>query len=288
MSDYKKLEKRMEDYIALVDEHIITSSTDLHGNITYVSKAFCRISKYSEAELLGQNHRIVRHKDMPKELYDDMWEHLANDRAWSGEIKNKAKDGSSYWVKADISPIWNEDGDKIGYTAIRQDITDKKTLEEFATRDYLTGLYNRLKLDKIINYEITQSHRYETPLSIIILDIDYFKNVNDTCGHQAGDEVLKEVAQICQSTCRHSDSIGRWGGEEFLIVLPKTDLHGALIEAERLRDAIDHYTFSIVSHKTASFGVSQLIELDSLGSFIERADNALYRAKENGRNRVVG
>lgn len=287
MNDYEKLEKRMRDYIALIDEHIITSSTDLYGNITYVSKAFCRISKYSDIELLGENHRIVRHEDMPEELYKDLWEALSNDQKWEGEIKNKAKDGSAYWVHAAISPIWDDQGKKIGYTAIRQDITDKKSLEELATRDYLTGLYNRMKIDKIIEYEITQSNRYKTPLCIIIVDIDYFKHVNDSHGHLTGDKVLKEVSQILQSMCRSSDSIGRWGGEEFLIILPKTAINGALEEAERLRDVIDHHTFSIVGHKTASFGISQLIEFDTHSALIERADNALYQAKTTGRNKVI-
>ena len=288
MHDYDKLVKRMQDYITLIDEHIITSSTDLHGNITYVSKAFCRISKYSDIELLGQNHRIVRHDDMPAELYENLWKTISNNQTWEGDIKNKAKDGSAYWVHAAISPIWDDEDKKIGYTAIRQDITDKKALEELATKDFLTGLCNRLKLDKILAYEMTQSSRYKTPLSIIMLDIDYFKHVNDSYGHQAGDQVLRELSQILQSICRNSDSIGRWGGEEFLIILPKTDLEGALKEAERLRKAIDNNIFSIAEHKTASFGVSQLIEFDTSSSFIERADHALYQAKEKGRNRVVG
>ncbi|MHB8099837.1 MAG: sensor domain-containing diguanylate cyclase [Sulfuricurvum sp.] len=284
MNDYEKIAR---DYIALVDEYVITSSTDIYGNITYTSKAFCRISQYSEAELIGQNHRIVSHEDMPKELYQELWKTISNDQTWEGDIKNKAKDGTAYWVHAVISPIWDDEGSKIGYTAIRQDISDKKALEDLATRDYLTGLYNRLKIDSIIAYEMTQSNRYKIPLCMIIVDIDYFKHINDSCGHQAGDKVLQEVAQILQSTCRAADSVGRWGGEEFLIVLPHIHLDEALSVAEKIRKSIDDHIFTLVGHKTASFGVSQFISDDSVCSFFERADSALYRAKENGRNNVV-
>ncbi|OYZ31887.1 MAG: hypothetical protein B7Y30_11665 [Campylobacterales bacterium 16-40-21] len=208
-------------------------------------------------------------------------------QTWKGEFKNKAKDGTVYWVYAIIAPTWDTAGKKIGYTAIRQDITSKKLLEELAVRDYLTGLYNRLKIDELIEYEIVQSSRYKTPLSMLILDIDYFKHVNDSCGHQTGDQVLKEISQILKSVCRSSDSIGRWGGEEFLILLPNTKLDEALHVAEKIRQSIDEHIFTIVGHKTASLGVSQFINDDSLCSFLKRADNALYQAKEAGRNTVV-
>ncbi len=225
---------------------------------------------------------------MPAEIYKELWNTLIHNQTWQGEIKNKAKDGSIYLVYAVISPDYDDNGRKRGYTAIRQNITSKKRAEELAITDRLTGLYNRLKLDEVLNYEIAQTSRYDTPLSIIIIDIDHFKNVNDTYGHQTGDIVLKEVAQILRSCSRTSDTSGRWGGEEFLIILPNTNLTGALEAAEKIRTSIENYPFSVVGKKTASFGVAEFLVEENEDSFIERADQALYRAKSGGRNQVVG
>lgn len=288
VTELRRVEKKLNDYVALIDESVITSSTDLKGNIIYVSNAFCRISKYDKSELIGKNHRIIRHPDMSAEIYRELWKTLTHNQTWQGEIKNKAKDGSIYWVYAVISPDFDDNGSKRGYTAIRQDITDKKRAEELAITDRLTGLYNRLKLDEVLEYEISKSKRYGTALSLIIIDIDHFKNVNDTYGHQVGDMVLKEVANTLLSCKRESDTIGRWGGEEFLIVLPNTNLAGAMITADKIRTAIENYSFSVVGNKTASFGVSEFLVEENEDSFIERADQALYRAKSGGRNQVVG
>lgn len=288
VTESKALEKKLQDYISLVDEHIITSSTDLKGNIIYASKAFCRISQYSEQELIGQNHRIVRHPDMPASLYEELWKTIGMDKLWAGEIKNIAKDGSYYWVYAAIAPTWDEEGKKNGYTAIRQDITDKKRIEELSITDRLTGLSNRLKLDEVLNHEIIQTKRYQTPFSIILLDIDHFKHVNDTYGHQAGDTVLKEIAEILRSIGRQVDCIGRWGGEEFLLILPKTDRVGALRVGEKIRLAVESYPFSVVGNKTVSLGIAEFREDDSPQTLLERADTALYRAKNEGRNKIFG
>lgn len=288
VTELRRVEKKLNDYVALIDESVITSSTDLKGNIIYVSNAFCRISKYDKSELIGKNHRIIRHPDMSAEIYRELWKTLTHNQTWQGEIKNKAKDGSIYWVYAVISPDFDDNGSKRGYTAIRQDITDKKRAEELAITDRLTGLYNRLKLDEVLEYEISKSKRYGTALSLIIIDIDHFKNVNDTYGHQVGDMVLKEVANTLLTCKRESDTIGRWGGEEFLIVLPNTNLAGAMITADKIRTAIENYSFSVVGNKTASLGVSEFLVEENEDSFIERADQALYRAKSGGRNQVVG
>lgn len=288
ITEAKNLEKKLKDYVALVDKSVITSSTDLRGNIKYASKAFCHTSQYEESELIGKTHLIIRHPDMPSTIYEDIWSTITQDKTWRGEIVNRAKDGSTYWVYAVISPDLDEDGERVGYTAIRQDITDKKLAENLAITDRLTGLYNRLKLDEVLEAEITRAKRYETPLSVIILDVDYFKSVNDIHGHQVGDIVLKEVAANLLACGRKSDTLGRWGGEEFLIVLPNTNLTGALQRAQNMRASLQASSFHVVGSKTASFGVAELLQEDSEDSLIERADKALYSAKMGGRNRVVG
>jgi len=287
VSDKRLLEKKLQNYLNLIDRYIITSTTDLDGNITSVSRAFCDISKYSKDELIGKNHRIIRHPNMQNEVYEDLWSTITANIVWEGEIRNMAKDGTPYWVYANIASLLDDNGKKVGYVAVRQDITDRKKAEELSITDRLTGLYNRLKLDEVFNYELSQAKRYKTPLSMIILDIDHFKSVNDTFGHQVGDSVLKEIANILKSNVRLSDTVGRWGGEEFLIILPKTDLSSAMGVAQKIRAAVESHTFEVVGKKTSSFGVSEYREGDTEHSMVERGDSALYEAKRGGRNMVV-
>jgi diguanylate cyclase (GGDEF)-like protein/PAS domain S-box-containing protein len=276
----------LQRYQELVDDNIIISRTDLKGRIEYVSEAFCEISGYSKDELIGQNHNIVRHPDMPKKLYKDMWDNIQSDNSWSGEIKNLRKDGSDYWVKATISPWIDQDGQKIGYIGIRLDICDKKKVEKLAITDRLTQIYNRIKLDEVISAQLEVSSVNNRAFSLIIIDIDHFKSVNDTYGHQVGDIVLKETVDVINSSIRSEDIFGRWGGEEFLIIAPSTDKKTAIILANRIRKNIAKFEFTTVGRKTASFGVTSYQSGDSDESMIQRADEALYMAKESGRDRV--
>ena len=161
-----------------------------------------------------------------------------------------------------------------------------KKLEKISQTDKLTSIYNRTKLDMILELEFKNKKRYEKPLSLILIDIDYFKKINDTCGHLCGDEILKEFSNLLKNSIRETDFIGRWGGEEFLIILQDTDINGAIKLAEKLRKLIFEYTFPFVGHKTASFGVSTYHAGDDEKNIIKRADNALYEAKKAGRNLV--
>jgi diguanylate cyclase (GGDEF)-like protein len=160
------------------------------------------------------------------------------------------------------------------------------TLEKLASTDSLTGLFNRHMFSELFVRELAQSRRYKTPLSLILFDIDHFKKINDTHGHLIGDEALKAIAALTQANVRISDIIARWGGEEFAVMLPHTDIKGAHITAEKIRSAIETAEFEQVGRITASFGVAQLREDESQDPFFDRADKALYRAKVAGRNRV--
>ena len=286
ITQFRKSKLKLEEYIAIIDANVIISSTDLDGIITEVSEAFCAISGYGKEELMGKNHNIVRHPDMPDSLYAQMWETLQSGHIWRGEMKNRHKSGSDYWVDATISPRFDDMGVMVGYTAIRQDVTDKKRIEELSITDRLTGLYNRLKLDEMLSLHVSMAHRHQTPFSVIMLDIDKFKSVNDTYGHQVGDTLLQEIASVLKTNIRLEDVLGRWGGEEFLILLPNMTGEGARLLAEKLRLAIETYSFSTVGSRTSSFGVASYAESDDTKTIVGRADEALYRAKEGGRNRV--
>lgn len=160
-----------------------------------------------------------------------------------------------------------------------------------ANTDYLTGLFNRNKGSELLNYEMSRALRYGRPLSIILLDVDSFKSINDTYGHLAGDQILKAVADIARATVRTVDNLIRWGGEEFVVLLPDTELEAAVQVAERLREAIATASIKVPNAElsiTASFGVARKDEntLD-VETLLARADQAMYIAKFLGRNRVA-
>ena len=161
-----------------------------------------------------------------------------------------------------------------------------KKLEKLSVTDKLTGLFNRIKIDESIQGEIDLYNRYTTTFCIMILDLDLFKNVNDKYGHQAGDAILVETASVLKDCLRKTDMIGRWGGEEFLIVLPKTEDDKALELANRIREFIQENSLMKEHGVTISIGISKINTSDNFTQLIKRADDALYRAKENGRNRV--
>ncbi len=163
---------------------------------------------------------------------------------------------------------------------------EKEVLLKKSTTDALTGLYNRIKIQEIFLYEQKQFIRYGDELSVILLDLDDFKSVNDAFGHNVGDKYLKELAETFTEFFRAVDVIGRWGGEEFLILLPKTSLDEVEKIALRLRDTINNINCPKLGLRTASFGVNTLIKDDTLSSFVGRADEALLRAKANGKDKV--
>lgn len=276
--------KEIMTQIEIIDQYVITSTTDINGKITYASKAFCDLLGYSKEELFGQTHRIVKNPNATKDLYEQMWGTITNGKSWISEIQNKTKDGTLHWLKVRISPIIDENSVITGYSAIRENINDKIEAQQLAITDQLTKLYNRRELDKNLELHTALCKRYKTPFSVIMIDIDKFKEVNDLYGHQVGDSVLQKMAELLKMRVRETDIVGRWGGEEFLILLPNTTLEQGLIIAESLRKCVAAYKFETVGNKTISLGVSEY--KDSVQEIIKRADDALYKAKEDGRNRV--
>jgi diguanylate cyclase (GGDEF)-like protein len=164
--------------------------------------------------------------------------------------------------------------------------------ERLAVTDGLTGLTNRQHLEALLTSEILRSRRYRTPLSLVMLDVDYFKSVNDTFGHQEGDDVLIAVAAIIKNLCRSHDIAARYGGEEFLLILPETNGSGAMVIAERVREEVESHRFNYegkVHSVTISCGIAEINNEKDQGvaGLISVADQALYKAKETGRNRTV-
>ena len=287
------INSQMKKYIKIVDENVLTSSTDLYGNITYASEAFCEISGYTKDELIGQNHRIIRHSDMKESTYKELWETITSGKTWKGEIKNKKKNGDYYWVKASISPMFDNKGEIISYTAIREDITDKKIIEEISITDGLTNIYNRRYFDEIFPKIINEAKRKNELVAFVFMDIDHFKQYNDNYGHQKGDEVLINFAAcLKQSLHRSSDYTFRLGGEEFAVVYQMETKEKAVEFANNLRKnienlKIEHKYSSVSSYITASMGLicknANEIVIDEI---YKQADDLLYQAKRSGRNQV--
>ena len=208
-------------------------------------------------------------------------------------VKLYGKDGKVMDCFMTVTAKLSEDGALVGFEGIIRDVTPYKKMEEelrrLATTDSLTGINNRRNFMELVQKEINRSNRYEHPFSLIMLDIDLFKKVNDTYGHSAGDQVLIEFCNTCLKELRESDIMGRLGGEEFAVAVLESEAAGAAILAERIRKAVAAKTVVFGSWDigfTVSLGVARMRPGFDLNSLLEHADRALYQAKENGRNQV--
>ena len=284
----------IERFKALSDEHIISSATDVEGVITDASNAFCKICGYSKEELIGSSHNLLRHPDMSDTLYEDMWKTIKAQKTWKAEIKNRKKDGGHYWVDAIIEPLVENDGTVVGYYAIRQDITDKKRIEEISISDGLTGIYNRRHFNDTFPKVINSAKRENELVCFLLMDIDHFKQYNDNYGHQAGDEALVKFAQCLKDNLHRADDIAfRLGGEEFGIIYKAGDRKKAFEFADSIRQKIEDlqitHQYSLVAKViTASMGLvaTYANEIEDMDTVYKQADDLLYRSKQQGRNRV--
>ena len=286
---YMELNKLYRDnlrYIDTIDKYVITMTANTDAKITEVSKALCDLSGYSKEEIIGQNISIFKSGNMDNAIYKDLWAKIKNGLVWTGELQNKKNNGEYYWLKATILP--NMVDNKIeNYISLGENITDKKNIEIISQTDKLTQLYNRVKLDDSLENEMHRYLRYKNVFSLIIIDMDHFKAVNDNFGHQVGDAVLVDLANILKQNCREVDIVGRWGGEEFLIICTDTDIEGASKLAEKLRVSVEAHEFKDVKHKTISVGVTAVKDSDNIEIILKRVDDYLYEAKESGRNKVI-
>lgn len=302
----------LNEYKKSVDISNIVSKTNPKGIITYVNDKFCEISGYSRAELIGKPHNIVRHPMMSSGVFKDLWDTIKNKKPWHGIITNMKKDGRKYVVDSTVVPILDIDGDIVEYIAIRHDVTEfeqtkeqlstlnkamkhkvdelysmTQVLEEQASIDSLTSTFNRMKFEEFFELELQKAKMQRNSLSLILLDIDHFKAINDTFGHDVGDDVLKQLSRLIAQNIRSSDTLARWGGEEFAILLPGTPLDKAVLVANNLKICIANNNFDKLQQVTASFGVGVYLDGDEKDQLFKRVDQALYMAKKQGRNIVV-
>lgn len=297
----KELERNQYDLqksLEVVNAHIIYAKTDGEGNFVEVSDAFCRAYGYGRSELIGVNNKILKCKETPEQLHKELWQNLKAGKSWRGEYKNRRKDGSEFWVEGYIEPTYNADGTFLCYSAIYYDINDKKRIETLSITDQMTGLYNRRHFEAMLPIEFKRSGRSGAKLLFVTLDIDFFKQYNDTYGHQEGDGVLIAMGSALKKVLnREDDLVFRLGGEEFGAVCSIDSASSATIMAEKIRAAVEgmqipHSGNQVSAVVTASVGAVCIDfsavdkEAISVDTVYKIADNALYAAKREGRNRV--
>ncbi len=262
------------------------------STIVYVNDAFCRLSGYGEDQAVGKPSSFQDGEDTDDDTRAKIEEALKAGRHIRTRLLQYAKDGTAYWVDMNIMPLLGEDGSMTHFAAIERDVTENVEREaellSLATTDDLTGAKNRRHFMERAELEVHRLRRHGVPFSVALLDLDNFKQVNDTYGHQAGDDVLKEAVQRWQKGRRPFDTLGRLGGEEFAILLPGADADAAMIVAERLRIAISDQVVKTIAGDlkvTVSIGVAEAEEDDaSIEGTLGRADAALYESKRAGRN----
>ncbi len=280
----------LEEYKRAVDESNIVCKTDTEGRIAYVNDEFCKAYGYNRKELLGRDYKVILHPPVNEGMLLEMQSTIASKRIWKGILEHENKGGNSYFVDITVVPILGADGEIMEFIYIGHDVTElvdgTERLKRLSATDILTQIYNRMAFNDFLDAELQRALRYKTGMSLIMFDIDHFKVVNDTYGHLAGDEVLKALVKVVQLSIRKVDILARWGGEEFMILAPQATLAAAQELAERLRKEIEAHDFSLSGKITVSLGVTTYRDQDGADSIIKRVDNALYRAKEKGRNRV--
>jgi diguanylate cyclase (GGDEF)-like protein/PAS domain S-box-containing protein len=256
-----------------------------------------RLFGYEPDVLLGKNVKMLMPASVAEAHDDYLAAYLAGGRAnvigVGREVEGLRANGSTFPAELSVSEF--QAGDRRMFTGVVRDISERKRAEEklreLATLDPLTGVYNRRQFDELARAEMERWRRYGSRPSLIMLDGDRFKAVNDRYGHQAGDEVLKRIAAICKDAVRQVDVVARMGGEEFAVLLPETDLAAAKLVAERIRAGAEatsvEWDDTVISF-TLSLGLVQAQSRDEgIEDLIRQADEALYQAKHNGRNQVV-
>lgn len=280
--------RQLENLLSLVNAGVVV--LDRRGRVVMLNKTACDILGYSEKELIGKVFHDVVHYHTGSMENCPIYMAVSKGNPYWGEDSFIRKDGKAVEVEVDVKLIQVDsvlEGAVVSFYDISERKKKEKSLYEMAVHDKLTGLYNRWYVKDFFKKELALMQRKKASLSLLILDVDDFKKINDAYGHNIGDEVLKALARIVKKQVRAYDLVARWGGEEFVVLLPNTDVIEAMKIAERVRVSVESFRHEDIPNFTVSIGVASYVEGDTLESLVERADNALYTAKREGKNRVV-
>ncbi|MDB3856160.1 diguanylate cyclase [Halieaceae bacterium] len=293
----QSLEERGKMYSAVFNLAAVgIARVHLDGGWLECNDRLCEIVGYTKSEMLATSFQAITHPDDLNKDLAFFEQTLRGDRnSYSMEKRYIKKDGECIWINLSVSLVRNSQAEPQYFICFIADINDKKAAEEklafTASHDPLTGLLNRKTLDTILELEIERAKRYQRKFSVIMLDIDHFKRINDTYGHVAGDRVLVLLGADLLLALRDVDSACRYGGEEFLLVLPESDADKAMETAERIRKRIESLQLNIDQKSIdvrVSLGVATFPDdANAAGSLVELADQAMYQAKQLGRNRSI-
>ncbi|WP_379138694.1 PAS domain S-box protein [Paenibacillus sp. sgz500958] len=291
LSQHKRIEDELHTlYHAVEHSPVAVVITDTKGRIEYVNPKCIQLTGYTAEELLGQNPRILQSGETKREVYQELWNLITCGNVWEGEFHNKKKSGVLYWEKASVSPVFNADGAITHFVSVKEDITERKHADEkinyLAFHDPLTELPNRTLFHDRFNIALVNASRYQQSFALMILDLDGFKQINDTFGHDVGDELLHEVARVLRKNVREGDTVSRIGGDEFTIILSHINKIQDLESVARkiLRELGKPLT-GMALVVTASIGIALYGEHGTeLEELFKHADAAMYRAKERGKN----
>lgn len=309
-------EKRVR-YLAFVMNKISSAviSTDLELKITHWNRSAEALYGWQESEVLGRLIDEVCGTEFLPEQREIAYQTLLVEKNWRGELRQRHRSGREIWVDASVTLLEDENGHNIGGVTINHDVTERKLAEDELRRtkesieqinltlrrafereqlasrtDSLTGVFNRRYFFELLGYEFVASRRYERPLALVMFDVDFLKKINDTHGHQAGDEVLKKAAQVVRGELRESDVLARYGGDEFVILLSNSDDLEASMVLERIHRKIQSAFVMVAGKKlgiTISAGIASLQpDMEKPDQLVMQADRAMYVAKNSGRNRM--
>lgn len=268
--------------------------TNADGAIEYANKKSEQVSGYALAEMLGQKLEHYKSASMTEEIFDGIWATAAEVGEWTGEIENCKRDGSRHWIKAYVAAVFDDAAVITHYVVIYEDITDSRKLSQKlsyqATHDDLTDLINRGEFENRLADSVENASLNHTEHALCFLDLDQFKVINDTCGHIAGDELLRQLGKLLSGVTRKSDTLARLGGDEFAILITDCNQQQAEIVANEVRELVEQFQF-VWESQVFTIGVS--IGLTSINyhtknrtEALKQADTACYAAKNSGRNRV--
>ena len=291
--EYRDSLKKSAQFFEQTNEAVMI--TDKNGIIISINSSFCNITGYTKEEAIGVSSNILSSGIHEKAFYENMWESLNIHSRWQGEIWNKRKNGEVYPEWLSITKFTDPVTKEVNFMAIFSDITSLKEADKklhfYANHDHLTGLLNKVQFENLLTQTINSAVRNNKKFALIFIDLDYFKDVNDTAGHNIGDLVLKEVANRFQKVLRKEDIIGRIGGDEFNVIIDNvTEDSDVILLAEKLNEAIRKpFTFEGKNfYLSLSIGVS-IFPYHGLNAneLLKNADSAMYEVKRNGRNGVL-
>ena len=302
------LSKLDDEMMVLLAHGVIASPcplmiTDRQGLIVYVNPMFTQLTGYVLEELKGKTPRVFKSTRTPTSVHEDLWRTVLSGRVWHGELCNRRKSGEEFWEAICVNSIKDAQDVITHFVGVWQDVTarkasdekilqQKEVFEKQSRTDDLTGLYNRRHIFVELEREFERAVRYKRPLSGMMIDIDDFKKINDKHGHLMGDRVIQTFSKILEDSVRIIDILGRYGGDEFLLILPETLIDEARIVAERIRKNLFEYQQNVMGEfgiLTASIGLVTLDDTCRADKvlFLEKIDRVLLTAKGAGKNKVV-